>query len=66
MRRILGEEDLDTLQCRLQITRLLVFQKKLDVAREMHARLLPVISRVLGPDHVLTARLRHPDFLVPP
>ena len=66
LRRTHGENDSDTLQCRVQVVRLLACQGKLREAREKRDALFPVVARVMGPDNHLTQRLLHPDFLTAP
>jgi len=63
-RRLNGETNFRTLQCRVFHVQILVDMGRAE-AREMHAELLPVVTRVLGPDHRLTHLLLHPNFFTP-
>ena len=64
-RRLQGETHAQTLATQWLLADVLVHQNKLDEAREIRDRWLPVVRRVLGPDHRTTLYFGHPDFLDP-
>ena len=53
LRRTRGETYWQTLECEILLAHTLVIQNDLDEAREIRTRLLPVVSRIFGPDHFL-------------
>jgi len=57
-RGVMGEEHSQTLEAQWLLAHNLILQHKLDEARNIRDRLLPVASRVLGPDHSVTSVLR--------
>ena len=57
-RRVLGDFHWQTFECEAVLAYTLVCQNNLDEAREIRDRLLPVATRVLGPDHRVTGILR--------
>jgi len=62
-RRINGATHFHTLENQWQLAILLTRQKKNDEASQLRDRVLPVVRRVLGPDHRITQDLARPDFL---
>ena len=63
-RRLLGDTHFWTLESELALADTLVEMNELDEAREIRDRLLPVVTRILGPDNRLAHWLNRPDFLV--
>ena len=56
--RVFGEHHLQTLEKRTTLVQLLIFQEKFAAALAEYDKLLPVLTRVLGPDHRLSLILR--------
>ena len=56
-RRTLGDAHWRSLECEVLLAEALIEVGDLNEAREIKDRLLPVVSRVLGPDHRLVGML---------
>jgi len=61
-RRTKGENDMRTIQTRMQLVQCLRNQGKYDAARAEYVGLHPLAERVLGPEHRLVHILQKPEF----